>query len=39
LDDSERKRIGAIGRRIVEKHFSIDAVTPRLSHVLKRLVP
>jgi glycosyltransferase involved in cell wall biosynthesis len=39
LDDSERKRIGAIGRHIVEKHFSIDAVTPRLSHVLKRLVP
>lgn len=35
LDDKERYKMGMIGRCILEKHFSIDVIAPRLANVLK----
>lgn len=37
LDDKERGKIGMIGRRIVEEHFSIDVIAPRLAEQLKKI--
>ncbi|AEG15313.1 glycosyl transferase group 1 [Desulfofundulus kuznetsovii DSM 6115] len=33
--DSEREKMGNTGRRVVEKHFSIDVIAPTLARVLR----
>ncbi len=38
LNDIERKKIGMIGRRIVEEYFSIDMIAPRLAGHLRGLL-
>lgn len=38
LDEDERKRMGMIGRRIVERYFSIEVIAPLLATELKGLV-
>jgi len=36
-DERMRREMGAIGRRIVEEHFSIDVIAPRLAEELKKI--
>ncbi|MDH7578549.1 MAG: glycosyltransferase family 4 protein [Bacillota bacterium] len=38
LDDREREKMGMVGRRIVEEHYSIDVMAPRLARKIKQLV-
>lgn len=37
-DEEVRESMGREGRRVVEKHFSVDVIAPRLAQVLKELV-
>ncbi len=38
LDESEREKMGLIGRHVVEQYFSTDVIAPLLAAELKKLV-